>query len=91
MKIKPYLIRAAQLLLLMVLANPVSAGQVDRSSSDTTEIELSIPEMIRIDNLTDINMGDYNGVDRVMIGSTSFCVFKNGRKHYRLKAVTDHG
>ena len=91
MKFKPQVKFTAQAMLLAIVASNASAGSLGTTSSDTTTVKVGILDIIRIDDVSNIDLGDYNGTDATMTGTASYCVFRNGGASYRLKATTDHG
>lgn len=61
-------------------------GELDRgdcnlSSTGSVDINIQIAHAIQVNNLDDINLGQFNsGIDTNKSGSDSFCVFSNASK-----------
>lgn len=69
-------------------ANPGPIGTAvppaNASSQGDLTINLSIPNIVRITGLTDINLGTYAGVD--VSGSDALCVYRNVTGNYSITA-----
>lgn len=62
-------------------------GVVGPTSTGTVDISLDVNDLVRISNLTDINLGVFAGVDAV--GTSPACVYRNGTGNYNLTASGD--
>ncbi|MEN8820197.1 MAG: hypothetical protein ABF271_03720 [Abyssibacter sp.] len=93
-------VRAASLVSLSVLglsatgAFAASQGTPGDTSSGTTTVTASVPPLIRIFNLADINLGTYNPSDNDnsnegLSGSTDVCVLMNNSTTYNVIVSSD--
>lgn len=62
-------------------------GVVGPTSTGTVDISLDVNDLVRISNLTDINLGVFSGADAV--GTSAACVYRNGTGNYSLTASGD--
>lgn len=62
-------------------------GVIGATSTGTVDINLEVNDLVRISNLTDINLGVFAGVDAV--GTSNACVYRNGVDTYNLTASGD--
>lgn len=80
---------AKHTLLAAMIAGSASAlaapaeNAVGTTSHATSNLSLTVPGMVQIVGVDDITFGTFNGTDDV-IGSTQFCVFRNGGGNYNL-------
>ncbi len=69
-------------------ATAASDGTLGATSSGSTDITLTIPNLVQISGLTDINLGSWSGGN--MSGSISFCVYSN-TGNYTIMASSANG
>ncbi len=67
-----------------------SDGDVGTTSTGTTDITLVVPDLVRISDLSDIDLGTYSGMG-TETGNTDACIFRNGAGTYTVTATTDKG
>lgn len=54
----------------------VTQGDLGFTSTGSVEISLNVADEVQINNLVDIDLGDFTGAD--LTGSTPACIFRNG-------------
>ena len=67
-----------------------SDGDVGTTSTGTTDIQLVVPDLVRISSLSDIDLGTYSGMG-TETGNTEACIFRNGAGTYSVTATTNKG
>lgn len=65
-------------------------GTLAATSTGTTDVDLIIPDLVRISGLSDIDLGTYSGTG-TETGDTEACIFRNGAGTYTVTATTDKG
>lgn len=65
-------------------------GDVGTTSTGTTDVQLIIPDLVRIYALSDIDLGTYSGMG-TEAGNTEACIFRNGAGTYSVTATTNKG
>ncbi len=65
-------------------------GDVGTTSTGTTDVQLVIPDLVRIYALSDIDLGTYSGMG-TEAGNTEACIFRNGAGTYSVTATTNKG
>lgn len=66
-------------------------GNVGTTSAGTAVINLTIPSLIRITDLADVNLGTYNGDSIDRTGSSPACVRRNSAGNYSVTATSANG
>lgn len=67
-----------------------SQGILDSTSTGNVDVQLVIPDLVRISELADIDLGTYDGTtDGNLIGNTPACIFRNGAGNYSVTATVD--
>ncbi|MFL0810490.1 MAG: hypothetical protein K6L76_08755 [Agarilytica sp.] len=86
-------LRAAFLSLCAFLSNnAISAtqGTTGTTSTGTLDVDLIIPDLVRITDLDDIDLGTYTGTG-TETGNDDMCVFRNGAGNYSVTVTTNKG
>jgi len=78
---------AAMAALLVTNINAAVQGTLGSTSSASTDITMEIVDRININDIEDIDLGKFNGIDD-LVGGSAFCVFRNGGDDYEL-IITD--
>jgi len=66
-------------------------GSVGPTSAGTAIINLTIPSLIRITDLADVNLGIYNGDGLDRSGASPACVRRNSAGNYSVTATSANG
>lgn len=67
-----------------------SNGTLGADSTGSTDITLEIADRVQISSVADIALGAWSGAGD-MVGSSEFCVHRNGGDDYRLTLTADTG
>ncbi len=62
----------------------VTQGLLGPTSTGDLIITLDIDDLVRINNLNDINLGTFGGGAGNLTGSDAFCVYRNGAGNYNI-------
>ncbi|MEX1237690.1 MAG: hypothetical protein WD994_05425 [Pseudomonadales bacterium] len=65
-------------------------GTLGTNSTGTSDISLEIADRVQITSMADIALGAWGGAGD-LVGSSEFCVFRNGGDDYRLTLTADTG
>ncbi|WP_338578816.1 hypothetical protein [Halomonas salifodinae] len=68
-----------------------SDGAVGPTSSGTLQVQVQIPDLVRITDLADIDLGTYSGDAGNLSGSSPACVRRNGPGDYQLTVTSGNG
>ncbi len=77
--------------VLGLLANQAVAGSLGPTSNDNSTVTLEIPDTVKVSDVADVPLGEYDPTQATLDGEVSFCVFRNGGDNYQLKLTTDIG
>jgi hypothetical protein len=67
-----------------------SDGSLGTSSSGQSDVSLTVADRVQITSVADIALGTYSGTGD-LVGSTEYCVFRNGGGDYKVTLTTDQG
>lgn len=90
---KPHLLRSLILIAGAILSSSVfsaTQGTNATTSTGTLDVDLIIPDLVRITDLDNINLGTYSG-SGTETGDDDICVFRNGAGNYTVTVTTDKG
>ncbi|TQV89035.1 hypothetical protein [Aliikangiella coralliicola] len=65
-------------------AMAATQGTLGATSTGDLIISLDIDNLVRVSNLNDINLGNFNGGAGDLSGSDTFCVYRNGAGNYNI-------
>lgn len=65
-------------------------GSLGASSTGTTDVTLGIPDRVQISDVKNLGLGTWSGSGD-LVGSTSFCVYRNGGAGYDVTLTTGSG
>lgn len=68
-----------------------SDGSVGATSSGTLGVQVMIPALVRITDLSDIDLGTYSGDQGNLSGSSDACVRSNSPGNYQLTVTSSNG
>lgn len=63
-------------------------GTLGATSSGTSVVSLTVADNVKITGISDIALGSWSGTGN-LVGSTSYCVYRNGGDSYSITATTD--
>ncbi len=80
------MIKTSLLVLSMSSAAVMAAtqGSLDTTSTGDLLIELDIDDLVRVNNLNDIDLGTFTGAAGDLSGSDNFCIYRNGTGNYNI-------
>lgn len=67
-----------------------SDGTLGATSSGTSDVTLTINDLVRITGVDDIALGAYGG-SGALTGQSEYCVFRNGGDNYKLNLTSTGG
>ena len=67
-----------------------SQGDVGTTSTGTLDVDLVVPDLVRVSGLADIDLGTYSGTGDES-GNDDVCVFRNGAGTYSVTVTTNKG
>ncbi len=68
---------SVSLLVLATAGMAATNGDLGSSSTGTTDISITIPSLVKISDLQDINLGTVSTVNGDIKGSTTACIYSN--------------
>ncbi|MBD3649622.1 MAG: hypothetical protein HUJ31_19690 [Pseudomonadales bacterium] len=75
--------------MISAQAMAASQGTVGSSSTGTSDVSITVNDLVRITSVADISL-TYSG-GGPLVGSTQYCVFRNGGDQYKVTLTTDQG
>ncbi len=67
-----------------------SDGSLGTSSTGTSQVSLTVNDRVQISSVEDIALGAYGGTGD-MVGSSQYCVFRNGGGNYKVTLTSNEG
>jgi len=89
-KLNKILTGVAASVLFSTPAVAATDGSMGTSSQGQSDISLSVSDRVQISSVNDVALGSYGGTGN-LLGSSQYCVFRNGGGSYQVTLTTDQG